>query len=195
MFSGLGASAFLPFLPMAPIQLMVQNLLYDSAQLALPWDRVDSDYQSAPRRWEARGLVRFMVIFGTLSSMFDLATFAVLWWVFGVSHAPTVFQTGWFVEGLLTQLLAVLVLRARVAPWRGARCSPVVGADRLRCGRHRSAVTGNAAGPRVVDDGAAGLVPGLAASGRRRIRTGYASRQASVSASAPGLAVALSRID
>ena len=67
-----------------------------------------------------------MVIFGTLSSMFDLATFAVLWWVFGVSHSPTVFQTGWFVEGLLTQLLAVLVLRARVAPWRGARCSPVV---------------------------------------------------------------------
>ena len=126
VLSVVAASVFLPFLPMLPIQLMVQNLLYDSAQLALPWDRVDSDYQSAPRRWEARGLVRFMVIFGTLSSMFDLATFAVLWWVFGVSHAPTVFQTGWFVEGLLTQLLAVLVLRARVAPWRGARCSPVV---------------------------------------------------------------------
>jgi len=64
VLSVVAASVFLPFLPMLPIQLMVQNLLYDSAQLALPWDRVDSDYQSAPRRWEARGLVRFMVIFG-----------------------------------------------------------------------------------------------------------------------------------
>jgi Mg2+-importing ATPase len=67
-----------------------------------------------------------MLIFGPLSSMFDLATFAVLWWVFGAHSSPTVFQTGWFIEGVLTQLLAVLVLRAKVAPWRGARCSPAV---------------------------------------------------------------------
>jgi Mg2+-importing ATPase len=115
------ASAFLPFLPILPIQLMVQNLLYDTAQLALPWDRVDSDYLQAPRRWQSSGLIRFMLIFGPLSSVFDLATFAVLWWVFDLGGKPTMFQTGWFVEGLLTQLLVVVILRARTMPWRGAR--------------------------------------------------------------------------
>jgi P-type Mg2+ transporter len=115
------ASAFLPFLPILPIQLMVQNLLYDTAQLALPWDRVDNDYLQAPRRWQSGGLIGFMLIFGPLSSVFDLATFAVLWWVFDLGGKPTMFQTGWFVEGLLTQLLVVLVLRARTMPWRGAR--------------------------------------------------------------------------
>ena len=78
----LAASAFLPFLPILPIQLMVQNLLYDTAQLSLPWDRVDADYLHAPRRWQSGDLVPFMLIFGTVSSVFDLATFAVLWWVF-----------------------------------------------------------------------------------------------------------------
>ena len=116
VLSVVAASVFLPFLPMLPIQLMVQNLLYDSAQLALPWDRVDSDYLSAARRWEPRGLVRFMVIFGTLSSMFDLATFAVLWWVFGVSRLRRrCFRPAGSSKGLLTQLLAVLVLRAHAS--------------------------------------------------------------------------------
>ena len=126
VLSVLAASAFLPFLPILPIQLMVQNLLYDTAQLALPWDRVDSDYLRAPRRWHSAGLIRFMLTFGTLSSVFDLATFAMLWWVYDASGSPTVFQTGWFVEGLLTQLLVVLVLRARTLPWRGARPVGVV---------------------------------------------------------------------
>src|SRR4029077_6894336 len=112
VLSVLAASALLPFLPILPIQLMVQNLLYDSAQLALSWDRVDNDYLRAPRRWQSGGLIRFMLIFGPLSSVFDLATFAVLWWVFDLGEKPTTFQTGWFVEGLLTQLLVVLVLRA-----------------------------------------------------------------------------------
>jgi Mg2+-importing ATPase len=115
------ASAFLPIVPIVPIQLMVQNLLYDTAQLALPWDRVDGDYVQAPRRWQSGGLIRFMLIFGSLSSVVDLATFAVLWRVFDLGGKPTMFQTGWFVEGLLTQLLVVLVLRARTMPWRGAR--------------------------------------------------------------------------
>jgi Mg2+-importing ATPase len=123
----LAAGAFLPFLPILPIQLMVQNLLYDSAQLALPWDRVDNDYLRRPRRWDARGLTRFMLTFGPLSSLFDLSTFAVLWWVFGAHDHPALFQTGWFVEGLLTQVLVVLVLRGRTVPWRGARpARPVV---------------------------------------------------------------------
>jgi P-type Mg2+ transporter len=126
VLSVVAASAFLPFLPMLPIQLMVQNLLYDTAQLALPWDRVGSDYLRAPRRWQSGGLVRFMVTFGALSSVFDLATFAVLWWVFRVGHSPPTFQTCWFVEGLMTQLLVVLVLRARAAPWRAPRPAGVV---------------------------------------------------------------------
>jgi P-type Mg2+ transporter len=112
---------FLPFLPMLPIQLMVGNLLYDTAQLTLPWDRVDADYLRGPQRWQSSGLIGFMVLFGTLSSVFDLATFGVLWWGFNAAARPGVFQTGWFIEGLLTQLLVVLVLRARTPPWRGAR--------------------------------------------------------------------------
>jgi Mg2+-importing ATPase len=126
VLSVLAASAFLPFLPILPIQLMVQNLLYDTAQLALPWDRVDADYLRSPRRWHSAGLTRFMLIFGTVSSVFDLATFAMLWWVFDAGHSPTTFQTGWFIEGLLTQLLVVLVLRARTPPWRGARVARAV---------------------------------------------------------------------
>lgn len=126
VLSVVAASVLLPFLPILPIQLMVQNLLYDTAQLSLPWDRVDDDYLGAPRRWESRGLVRFMLIFGTLSSTFDLATFAALWWVFGGNDSPALFQTGWFVEGLLTQLLVVLVLRTRTLPWHGQRAARVV---------------------------------------------------------------------
>jgi Mg2+-importing ATPase len=126
VLSVLAASVLLPFLPMLPIQLMVQNLLYDGAQLALAWDRVDDGYLATPRRWVSAGLIRFMVVFGALSSIFDLATFAVLWWVFHAGTAPAVFHTGWFVEGLLTQLLVVLVLRSPNLPWRGARPSPGV---------------------------------------------------------------------
>ena len=124
VLSVLAASAFLPFLPILPIQLVVSNLLYDLAQLALAWDRVDDDYLSKPRRWDARGLTGFMLVFGPLSSLFDLATFAVLWHVFGAGTDPLLFQTGWFVEGLLSQLLVVLVLRGRGTPLRASR--PVV---------------------------------------------------------------------
>ncbi|MEU0528926.1 magnesium-translocating P-type ATPase [Amycolatopsis tolypomycina] len=119
----LAAGAFLPFLPMLPVQLMVANLLYDAAQLALAWDRVDEHYLRAPRRWDARGLARFMLVFGPLSSLFDLSTFAVLWWAFDASTDPLAFQTGWFVESLLSQLLIVLALRSRAASGRGSRPS------------------------------------------------------------------------
>ncbi|ATY12668.1 magnesium-translocating P-type ATPase [Amycolatopsis sp. AA4] len=124
VLSVLAASAFLPFLPILPIQLVVSNLLYDLAQLALAWDRVDDEYLGKPRRWDARGLTGFMLVFGPLSSLFDLATFAVLWHVFGAGADPLLFQTGWFVEGLLSQLLVVLVLRGRGTPLRASR--PVV---------------------------------------------------------------------
>ena len=117
----LAASVFLPFLPMLPLQLVVQNLLYDSAQLALPWDRVDRDYLQAPRRWDTSGLVRFMLVFGPLSSLFDLATFGVLWWGLDDGRVPEVFRAGWFLEGLISQLVVVLVLRSRGPLLRGTR--------------------------------------------------------------------------
>jgi P-type Mg2+ transporter len=126
VLSVVAASVLLPFLSMLPIQLMVQNLLYDTAQLAIPWDRVDRDYLRIPQRWRSAGLIGFMLTFGTLSSVFDLATFAALWWLFGAGDSPATFQTGWFIEGLLTQLLVVLVLRVRTLPWRGQRPAPVV---------------------------------------------------------------------
>jgi Mg2+-importing ATPase len=121
------ASVLLPFLPMLPIQLMVQNLLYETTQLTLPFDRVDHEYLRRPRRWQPNGLVGFAVMFGLLSSIFDLATFAVLWWVLGAEQ--TVFQTGWFVEGLLSQVLVVLVLRSRHGlRAAGAPALPLLGA-------------------------------------------------------------------
>jgi Mg2+-importing ATPase len=127
VLSVLVASVFLPFLPMLPLQLVVQNLLYDTAQLALPWDRVDPDYLRLPRRWDARGLTRFMLVFGPLSSLFDLMTFAVLWWVFGAETQPAMFQTGWLVEGLASQLLIVFVLRVAGPVWKASRpARPVV---------------------------------------------------------------------
>jgi Mg2+-importing ATPase len=129
VISVLAASAVLPFLPMLPIQLMVQNLLYDAAQLALPWDRVDRDYLRRPRRWDATGLARFMLVFGPLSSIFDLTTFAVLWWALDANtpQHQAVFQAGWFIEGLLSQLLIVQLLRTRRTPLLRSRPSrPVV---------------------------------------------------------------------
>jgi Mg2+-importing ATPase len=123
VFTVLAASAFLPFLPMLPIQLITQNLLYDCAQLALPWDRVDNAYLRAPRRWDARGLARFMLVFGPVSSLFDLAMFAALWWALDLGGRPELFQTGWFVESLLSQVLVVLVLRSRGGWLTGQRAS------------------------------------------------------------------------
>lgn len=123
------ASTILPFLPMLSLQLLVQNLLYDVSQLALPWDHLDEDFLDRPRRWEARSLTRFMLCFGPLSSLFDLTTFAVLWFVFR-ADSPAVqalFQSGWFVEGLLSQILIVHLLRTQKFPFLQSRASlPVV---------------------------------------------------------------------
>ncbi|MCS5880749.1 HAD-IC family P-type ATPase [Klebsiella variicola subsp. variicola] len=119
VFSVLVASAFIPFLPMLAIQLLLQNLMYDISQLALPWDKTDKEFLSKPRKWDARNIGRFMVWIGPTSSIFDMTTFALMWFVFSANseHMQTLFQSGWFVEGLLSQTLVVHMLRTQKIPF------------------------------------------------------------------------------
>lgn len=125
MFSVLGASAFLPFLPMAPLQLLVQNLLYDLSQTAIPFDQVDDEYLTKPRKWEVGAIGRFMLFLGPVSSIFDYLTFFLMWYVFGATSAShqSLFQSGWFVEGLLSQTLIVHVIRTARIPFLESRAS------------------------------------------------------------------------
>lgn len=125
MFSVMAASAFLPFLPMLPIHLLVQNLLYDMSQTAIPFDRMDDDYLSKPRRWDASDLSRFMIYTGPISSIFDITTYLLMWYVFGCSSpgAQSLFQSGWFVEGLLSQTLIVHMIRTKKIPFIQSRAS------------------------------------------------------------------------
>jgi Mg2+-importing ATPase len=128
VFSVLIASAFLPFLPMLPVQLLVQNLLYDISQIAIPFDNVDEDLLQKPQRWNPGELGRFMLYFGPISSIFDILTFALMWFVF-LANAPerqTLFQTGWFVEGLLTQTLIVHTIRTQKIPFLQSRAAPAL---------------------------------------------------------------------
>jgi Mg2+-importing ATPase len=123
VFSVLVASAFLPFLPMLPLQLLVQNLLYDISQTAIPFDNVDAELVQLPQRWRPDDIGRFMVVFGPVSSVFDIATFALMWWVFGATteaQAP-LFQAGWFMEGLATQTLIVHMIRTQKIPFLQSR--------------------------------------------------------------------------
>jgi Mg2+-importing ATPase len=119
MFSMLGASALLPFLPMLPIQILINNLLYDVSQISIPWDKMDEDYIVEPRKWDAGGISKFMIYIGPISSIFDYATFAVLWYVFKANSTAhqSLFQTGWFVESLLSQTLIVHMIRTRKIPF------------------------------------------------------------------------------
>ncbi|HEY8784253.1 MAG TPA: magnesium-translocating P-type ATPase [Mucilaginibacter sp.] len=119
MFSMLGASALLPFLPMLPIQILINNLLYDISQISIPWDRMDEDYIEKPRKWDAGGIGKFMLFIGPISSIFDYATFAVLWFVFKANSPQHqgFFQTGWFIESLLSQTLIVHMIRTRKIPF------------------------------------------------------------------------------
>ncbi|MFE5867667.1 magnesium-translocating P-type ATPase [Streptomyces roseifaciens] len=125
VFSVLVASAFIPFQPMLAIHLLVQNLAYDVSQLATPWDRMDPEYLREPRTWDAKGIARFMLFIGPISSVFDITTFLVLWHVFGADSeaGQTLFQSGWFVEGLLSQTLIVHMIRTRKVPFIGSRAS------------------------------------------------------------------------
>jgi Mg2+-importing ATPase len=115
MFSAAGASLFLKFLPMLPSQILLNNLLYDSSQLAIPTDNVDPEQLARPSRWDVHFIRRFMLFFGPISSIFDFVTFGVMLWVF---HAgETLFQTGWFVESLATQTLVIFAIRTRRIPF------------------------------------------------------------------------------
>jgi len=115
MFSVLGAVLFLPFLPMLPIQILLNNLMYDISQISIPTDNVDEIYIQKPKRWNMKFIKHFMFIFGPISSLFDFATFFTLYVVFK-SSAP-VFQTGWFLESLATQTLIIHVIRTRHIPF------------------------------------------------------------------------------
>lgn len=119
MFSVMAASAFLPFLPMLPIHLLIQNLLYDISQTTIPFDRMDADYLKSPRKWEASDLSRFMIFIGPISSIFDILTYLVMWYVFSCNSIgqQTLFQSGWFIEGLLSQTLIVHMIRTRKIPF------------------------------------------------------------------------------
>ena len=119
MFSMLGASVLLPFLPMLPVQILVQNLLYDISQTSIPWDKMDAEFLEKPKKWDASGISRFMLYIGPISSIFDYATFAVMYFFFkanDVSH-QSLFQSGWFIEGLLSQTLIVHMIRTRKIPF------------------------------------------------------------------------------
>ena len=125
VLSVLVASAFLPFLPMLPLQLLVQNLLYDFSQTTIPFDHVDAELVTQPLKWNPADIGRFMLYFGPVSSVFDIALFALMWWVFGAQTAPQqgLFQSGWFVEGLLTQTLIVHMIRTPRLPFIESRAA------------------------------------------------------------------------
>jgi len=130
VFSVLVASAFLPFLPMLPLQLLVQNLLYDISQVAIPFDNVDDELLTKPQRWNPDDIGRFMIWFGPVSSVFDIATYALMWFVFSANTPAeqTLFQSGWFVEGLLSQTLIVHMIRTRKVPFVQSHASwPLLG--------------------------------------------------------------------
>lgn len=119
MFSMLGASAFLPFLPMLPVQLLTQNLLYDISQTTIPWDKMDEDFLKEPKKWDASSIQRFMFFIGPISSIFDFATFALMFYYFKANspELQSFFQTGWFIEGLLSQTLIIHMIRTKKIPF------------------------------------------------------------------------------
>lgn len=134
MFSVVGASYLFPFLPMQPAQILLNNMLYDVSQISIPLDNVDPEFSERPRSWDVRFIRRFMVAIGPISSLFDYATFAVMWWVFGcwrvtpgvdpnATAAAHLFNTGWFVESLLTQTLIVHIIRTNRVPFFQSRAS------------------------------------------------------------------------
>jgi len=123
VFSVLVASAFIPFLPMLPMHLLVQNLLYDFSQIAIPFDNVDEELVKAPQRWNPADIGRFMLFFGPVSSIFDILTYLMMWFAFGANtpEQQTLFQSGWFIEGLMTQTLVVHMIRTRKIPFLQSR--------------------------------------------------------------------------
>jgi Mg2+-importing ATPase len=123
MFSVVGASAFLPFLPMLPIQVLSTNLLYDFSQTTIPTDGVDADWLTKPRQWTIGKLLRFILFIGPISSIFDYVTFFLMLYVFKCWNNPALFRTGWFVESLFTQTLIIHVIRTNRIPFLQSRAS------------------------------------------------------------------------
>jgi Mg2+-importing ATPase len=115
MFSVAGGSLFLPFLPMLPIQILLNNLLYDLSELSIPTDNVDPEYVSKPKRLDISLIRRLMIVLGPVSSVFDFLTFFIMLFVFNATEP--LFQTAWFVESLCTQVLVVFVIRTRRRPF------------------------------------------------------------------------------
>jgi Mg2+-importing ATPase len=123
MFSVVGASAFLPFLPMLPIQVLTNNLLYDFSQTTIPTDEVDAEWLSTPRQWTIGKILRFILFIGPISSIFDYLTFFMMLYIFGCWDNPALFHTGWFVESLFTQTLIIHVIRTNKIPFIQSRAS------------------------------------------------------------------------
>ena len=123
MFSVVGASAFLPFLPMLPIQVLTNNLLYDFSQTTIPTDQVDAEWMVKPRKWTIEDITRYILFIGPISSIFDYATFAILIYVFGAWNNPALFHTGWFVESIFSQTLIIHVIRTNKIPFIQSRAS------------------------------------------------------------------------
>ena len=123
MFSVVGASAFLPFLPMLPIQVLTNNLLYDLSQTAIPSDEVDADWLMKPRQWTIGEIQRFILFIGPISSIFDYLTFFMMLYIFNAWNNPALFHTGWFVESLFTQTLIIHVIRTNKIPFLESRAN------------------------------------------------------------------------
>ncbi len=123
MFSVVGASAFLPFLPMLPIQVLINNLLYDFSQTTIPTDEVDADWLIKPRKWEIGQIKRFILFIGPISSIFDYLTFFIMLYLFNSWQNPALFHTGWFVESIFTQTLIIHVIRTNKIPFIESRAS------------------------------------------------------------------------
>ncbi|HXX55104.1 MAG TPA: HAD-IC family P-type ATPase, partial [Methanoregula sp.] len=129
MFSVAGASLFLPFLPMLPIQILLNNLLYDMSESTIPTDNVDAAYVTTPKKWDIGFIKKFILIFGPISSVFDFITFFILLFIFRAD--VSLFQTAWFIESICTQTLVIFVIRTRVMPFWNSRPSRLLTASTL----------------------------------------------------------------
>ena len=123
MFSIIGASAILPFIPMLPLQVLINNLLYDFSQIPIPTDEVDAEWLEKPRKWAIGELRRFIFYIGPISSIFDYTTFFIMLYIFNCWNNPGLFHTGWFVESLFTQTLIIHVIRTNKIPFFQSRAS------------------------------------------------------------------------
>jgi len=122
MFSVAGASFFLGFLPMLPIQILLNNLMYDISESAIPSDNVDESYIKTPKKWDIEFIKKFIFVFGPISSVFDFITFFILLFIFNAD--ATLFQTAWFIESICTQTLIIFVIRTRIVPFYASKPSP-----------------------------------------------------------------------